>query len=273
MRIALVQTDIRWVDVDANLRNIEHLLTNVPRVDLVVLPEMFASGFVTSPDVVMECAQREQDNPVLLWMKSMARERDAAFTGSIAVRTDDGTCRNRMYFVTPEGKTSFYDKHHLFSYGGEHLTYTSGSQRTVVEWRGVRLLLQICYDLRFPVFSRNVPEDSYDVAVYVANWPQSRQRVWETLLKARAIENQSYVVGVNRVGEDATCKYSGGSMCVNAYGIVEQQCPSGEQAVTIVETDLEALSAFRKKFPVLSDADSFQHSSIATTSSRNDLLP
>lgn len=222
--------------------------------DLYVLPEMFSTGFAVSPEGIAEelCAGTY---PSLGWMRQMADRLDAAVCGSLAVKAEDGTFRNRFYFVTPGGETACYDKHHLFSYGNEHLGYVPGEKRVVVEWRGVRLLLQVCYDLRFPVFSRWKASDPYDAIVYVASWPQSRQQVWQTLLRARAIENQCYVLGVNRVGEDLSCRYAGGTSFVSPYGTVLQECPAGEEAAISVIMEMDKLHAFRKKFPVLEDAD------------------
>ena len=158
-------------------------------------------------------------------------------------------------FVCPDQEPVWYDKRHLFAYGGEDKHFTAGTRRVVVTYGGIRFLLQVCYDLRFPVFSRN--RGDYDAILYVANWPESRIRVWETLLSARAIENQCYIVGVNRVGRDPNCTYCGGSAIIDPYGHFLAQCQRNIADTTTATIDLEALMAFRKKFPVLADADPF----------------
>ena len=250
MDVLMLQHDIAWAAPDANEQRIDALLEGQPAVDLIVLPEMWPTGFMTEPTA--DGLHKADD--ALRWMKRTARERHAAVVGSMAVQTDEG-CVNRLYFVRPDGETDVYDKRHLFTYGGEHRHYRCGTQRTIVEWRGVRFLLQVCYDLRFPVWSRN--RGDYDVAIYVANWPDSRIRVWDILLQARAIENQCYVVGVNRVGTDPVCTYSGHSTAVDPYGRVAARCNDHEEGAAVVRLDMEMLAAFRQKFPVLNDADDF----------------
>ncbi|MBR5350289.1 MAG: amidohydrolase [Prevotella sp.] len=246
MTIAIVQTDIRWADPAVNRLRIEELIKD-QSADLFVLPEMFSTGFATQPEGIAE-----EDNSSLAWMKEIALQRQAAIAGSIAVR-DDEHYYNRFYFVKPDGEISTYDKRHLFTYGEEDLFFTAGTERTIVEYQGIRFLLEVCYDLRFPVWSRN--RKDYDIILYVANWPTSRMIVWNTLLRARAIENQCFVAGVNRVGSDPTCEYSGGSMVIDAYGKVIADCGTDMPCCKTVELDLDRLNAFRKKFPVLDDAD------------------
>ena len=253
MKITLLQTDIKWSDPSANRREAERLMEQAERSDLFVLPEMWTTGFATDPEGVAEVAGNEQGmTDTSEWMQSMAQKHDAAIAGSVATKLPDGTFRNRFLFVTPDDKYN-YDKRHLFTYGGENKHYKAGNERTIAEWRGVRFLLQVCYDLRFPVFSRN--RDDYDVALYVANWPESRRRVWDTLLMARAIENQCYVIGVNRVGDDPQCHYNGGTAVIDAYGrIVTQATDNAQQSVTAT-LNMEKLKLFREKFPVLADRD------------------
>lgn len=254
MKINLIQIDIQWESSEVNCIRVAEMMRNMEKADLYILPEMFSTGFATKPEGIAEdftsntCTSLE-------WMKQMASELDAAVAGSIAVREEGLGYFNRFCFVHPNGECVFYNKHHLFTYGGEHHHYTPGRSRMIVEFRGVRFLLQICYDLRFPIFSRNNPDEPYDAVIYVANWPESRVEVWLTLLKARAIENQCYVCAVNRVGTDPSCKYSGGTMMVDAYGRVVAQCPMNEEGYVSAEMNMEALYAFRKKFPVLKDAD------------------
>lgn len=252
MIISLFQRDIKWGCPEENILLNNKLLRDAPKSDVYVLPEMWSTGFVTKPaEAGIGDAKTE-----LQWMKQKARELDAAIAGSVAIKAEDGSFRNRFYFVTPDYVT-YYDKRHLFSYGGEHKRYTAGDERVVVEWRGVRFLLMVCYDLRFPIFSRNMPreEGGYDCALYVASWPTPRVAAWRTLLLARAIENQCYVCGVNRVGEDPACQYCGGTAAIDPYGRVIEACPDGLASSITFELDMPALEAFRKKFPVLKDRD------------------
>ena len=251
MTITLLQQDIVWASPSANQEAAERAILAAPKSDLYVLPEMWSTGFATELEGIAET-----DGSSLHWMEQMAIRMDAAIAGSVATRVDD-SYYNRFYFVKPTGEVSWYDKHHLFTYGGEHRRYTAGRQRVVVEWRGVRFLLQVCYDLRFPCFSRNrvQGDEAYDVALYVASWPTSRRLPWDTLLRARAIENQCYVCGVDRVGTDPACAYNGGTALIDAYGRTVAACPDGEVAALTASIDLEGLRAFRQKFPVLDDRD------------------
>lgn len=252
MIVTLLQQDIVWADPTANQEAAEKAILSAPKSDLYVLPEMWSTGFASEPDGVAE-----KDYSSQAWMQRMADHMDAAIAGSVATESE-GKFYNRFYFVKPGEETAeYYDKRHLFTYSGEHHRYTAGDRRVVVEWRGVRFLLQVCYDLRFPVFSRNRAEgpDAYDVALYVASWPMSRRAPWDTLLRARAIENQCYVCGVDRTGDDPTCHYNGGTAIINAYGKTVASCPDDEVSSITAELDMEALAAFRKKFPVLGDRD------------------
>jgi predicted amidohydrolase len=212
---------------------------------------MFSTGFCTNPDGIAE----NLNNETLQWMKSKAAEKSAAIAGSVAV-TDGKRYFNRFYFVKPDGSVAFYDKKHLFTYGGEHHRFTAGEERVIVEWKGVRILLQICYDLRFPVWARNRAD--YDMIIYVASWPTPRVAAWSALLVARAIENQCYVAGVNRVGTDPACEYCGGTVVIDPYGKTIAECPMGEESEASALVDMDALEAFREKFPVLNDADEFE---------------
>lgn len=265
MQVTLLQQDIVWADPSANRKLAEKAILSAPKSDLYILPEMWSTGFATMPEGIAEgdCASLD-------WMRKMANNINAAIAGSVATE-EDGKYYNRFYFVTPlcgggtEGGT--YDKHHLFTYGGEHLRYTAGNRRVVVEWRGVRFLLQICYDLRFPIFARNTTtdcsplqyggkgEESYDAIIYVASWPVPRRSAWDALLVARAIENQCYVLGVNRIGADPACRYNGGTVAIDAYGHTMAACPDDEVSAITIDIDMESLTAFRSKFPVLKDRD------------------
>lgn len=257
MKITILQTDITWAAPAENRRRAEAAIREMPGADLYVLPEMFSTGFCTDPAGIAE-----RDGETLAWMKQQAALTGAAVAGSVAVE-EEGKYYNRLYFVKPDGTEEHYDKRHLFTYGGEHEHYTRGDRRVVVEWQGVRILLQVCYDLRFPVWSRNDRHAPYDLILYVANWPAPRIAVWNTLLTARAIENQCYVAGVNRVGTDPTCHYPGCSALIDPYGRPLTTCHTDGQPGAVTATiDLARLTAFRRKFPVLEDgddADSMRH--------------
>lgn len=240
--------DIAWSNTSDNVRKANAMIDDAPKADLYVLPEMFSTGFATCPEGIAE----EEGSDTLSWMKRKAEEKDAAIAGSVAI-SSGGKYYNRLYFVKPDGSVAFYDKRHLFSYAGEDEHYTCGDERVVVEWRGVRIMLQVCYDLRFPVFSRN--HGDYDMVVYVAAWPTSRIHVWDTLLKARAMENQCYVAGVNRLGSDPNCDYCGHSVIISPYGKEIATCEEQMECTAQADIDMERLEAFRKKFPVLDDAD------------------
>ncbi len=247
MKTTILQRDIKWGDPKANIQRADEAISRNAGSDLYVLPEMFSTGFCTSPEGIAE-----KDDYTLQWMKSKASETDAAIAGSIAVE-EDGKYYNRFYFVKPDGEVTHYDKKHLFTYGGEHLRFTAGEERVVVEWRGVRILLEVCYDLRFPIWARN--RSDYDMILYVASWPTPRVGAWSALLVARAIENQCYVAGVNRVGNDPACEYCGGSVIIDPHGVKIAECEISQESEATAEIDIAALEAFRKKFPVLLDAD------------------
>ena len=252
MKIALIQMSLTWCDTAANLRRAEELIANAPGADIYVLPEMFTTGFCMEPKYIAE----PMEGPSLAWMQSMATKKNAAIVGSVAAISPEGGYRNRMYFVEPNGKVTYYDKRHLFSYSGEDKHYESGKEKVIVEFRGVRFFLQVCYDLRFPVFGRNC--DDYDVALYVANWPDKRRMAWDILLRARAIENQAVVIGVNRVGNDPICNYDGGTVAIDFFGFVAAQCEDNtEQAITY-EVKMDDLRQYRSKFPSLNDSDDFK---------------
>lgn len=252
MNILLLQRDIIWNDKSENLRRATATICRQSAADLIILPEMFATGFGGQPAAVAEPAD---GGIVLPWMQRMAREHDCAIAGSVAVQLPSSAAdyRNRFYFVTPDGSVQYYDKHHLFTYGGEHHHYTAGHERTIVRWRGVRFLLQVCYDLRFPSWSRN--HEDYDCALYVASWPVPRIDAWTALLHARAIENQCYVIGVNRVGTDPTCTYSGASVAIDPYGHDIATCTPAVESEVLATLDMDILTHFREKFPVLKDRD------------------
>lgn len=250
----MLQTDIRWLDAAGNLSRCGELLEEAftgegKSPDLVVLPEMFATGFCMEPD---KCAPFAES--ITQWMTAAASLYDTALAGTVAVETPEGY-RNRLYFVRPDGNVAYYDKRHLFGYAGEDKIYGCGKRRVIVRWRGFDILLQTCYDLRFPVFSRN--RDDYQLAVYCASWPASRIAVWDTLLRARAIENASYVIGVNRVGSDPTGAYPGHSAVINFRGETAAKADGETEGHIFHTLSLEELYRFREKFPVLNDGDRF----------------
>lgn len=236
-----------WADVQENIRRSDAAIDAHPGADLYVLPEMFSTGFCTLPEGIAE-----SDGHTLEWMKSKSAHVNAAIAGSIAVH-EAGRYYNRFYFVKPDGSVTYYDKKHLFTFGGEHEHFTAGNERVVVEFRGVRILLEVCYDLRFPIWSRN--HGDYDMILYVASWPTVRVAAWKSLLVARAIENQCYVAGVNRVGSDPSNDYSGGSMVIDPYGKIIALCEDGMEMTADADVDMDMLEAFKQKFPVLNDSD------------------
>lgn len=248
MKITILQRDIEWANPSVNINRADEAIDRNPGSDIYVLPEMFSTGFCTNPEGIAESDNSE----TLQWLKRKAAAIDAAIAGSVAV-TKDGKFYNRFYFVKPDGSVTHYDKKHLFTYGGEHKRFTAGNERVVVEFRGVRILLEICYDLRFPVWARN--RGDYDMIIYVASWPTPRVSAWSALLVARAIENQCYVAGVNRVGNDPACQYCGGSVVIDPYGKTIAACTDNLECEATATIDIEALEAFRAKFPVLNDAD------------------
>lgn len=250
LTVTLVQTELTWEAPADNRQHIEQILAgHQEHTDLVVLPEMFTTGFSMNALANAEEPGGETEQ----WLRRMAGRHNCAFTGSIAVR-EGGQVFNRMLFVTPDSM-HIYDKRHLFRMAGEHHRYAPGAQRVVVEWRGWRILLQVCYDLRFPVFSRN--RGDYDLALYVANWPTPRRLHWRALLLARAIENQACVVGVNRIGSDARgLDYSGDSLAFGADGVLMADLENDNGAVSVVLSGA-ALEQYRDGFPSHLDADRF----------------
>lgn len=257
MKISLLQMDIAWANQEKNHTTAARLIDAKPGSDLYILPEMFSTGFATKPEGIAE-----DDGATLQWMKDKAKATGAAICGSVATK-DGGKYYNRMYFVKPDGSVAHYDKHHLFTYSGEDERYTPGNEHVIVEWKGFHIMLDVCYDLRFPKWVRNriIKESDnkerylYDIIIYVASWPESRQGAWETLLHARAIENQCWVAGVNRVGKDPGNIYIGGSQFVDPWGNDLSSCIRGEESIATSNIDINTLTAFRKDFPVLADAD------------------
>ena len=255
LRIGVLQTNLIWNDVEANLSAFEQQINEVTEeVDLFILPEMFSTGYCMKPDQVAHTAGEQS----LEWLIKQARRRKAGFCGSVMYRLKDGRFVNRMFLVDSDGSLFHYDKWHRFAMAGEDKAYATGSRKPVVAiFRGWKLLLQVCYDLRFPVYSRN-RQDGYDAAIYVANWPVPRRLHWRTLLCARAIENQAYCIGVNRIGKDENgLKYSGDSLVFDALGtsILDMLETSG---VGLVDLHHSSLVETRRRLPFLADADSYR---------------
>lgn len=246
MRITVLQHDIAWMKPQESMAHLDSLVDRLAPCDVCVLTEMFSTGFCTEPERVAQPAE----GPALRWMRQKARRMDAALAGSVAVE-EGGRFYNRFFFVQPDGSTVHYDKRHLFQYGGEDRAYTPGRERVVVPFRGARFLLMTCFDLRFPQWS--ACRGDYDAILYVANWPTKRRLAWQTLLRARAIENQCYVAGANRVGSDPQCHYSGDSAIIHPYGHELAACKPGHEDFATADIDIEALREFRRKFPVLSN--------------------
>lgn len=247
LTVAGLNFNIHWKDKAKNFLEIERAFAEV-QADLFLLPEMFATGFCMDAE---EIADRNEET--LQWMKKWAKQKNGAVAGSASV-WESGNFYNRFYFVKPDESYDFYDKRHLFSYSGEDQIYTPGKSRVVVEYRGFKILLQVCYDLRFPVFSRCVGD--YDVALYVANWPKSRVDAWKHLLKARAIENQAFVFGLNRTGTDGNrLEYEESSRCFSPDG---QEISDHLGDLVLADFDSEKLKEFREKFPFLKDQDDFK---------------
>lgn len=252
LRLALIQTELFWEDVTANLAALEENISLLESVDVIVLPEMFNAGFSMNPAVA-----EPMNLTTTRWMKQMARLTNALLIGSFAIK-EAGDLHNRLMYVFPDGSVQHYDKRHLFRMGQEHDTFVSGKSKVIVDWKGWNILGLVCYDLRFPVWSRNDISSPYDLLIYVANWPARRSAAWDTLLKARAIENQAYVAGVNRVGSDGNqLTYQGGSVVLDYLG--EPLCSLGHESHTkVVEISKRALSSYRQDFPAYLDADDFQ---------------
>ncbi len=251
MKINLIQTDIVWGDPQANCAHLDKLLAGAEPAELYVLPEMFSTGFATLPNATVE----HEPSAGLAWMQRKAAELHAAIAGSIALEVGE-KCVNRFYFVRPDGTFEQYDKRHLFGYGGEGERFQAGQERVIVKYLGVRFLLAVCYDLRFPVWLRS--RDDYDVMLLVASWPDVRRFAWDTLARARAIENACYVAAVNRVGTDPACTYNGGTAWIGPYGETLAEAADGRESVVSGEIDLARIATYHTKFPVLSDADSFE---------------
>jgi len=252
MKIALIQAPLVWENPKANRAYFEEKIKSVSEeIDLIVLPEMFTTGFTMEPKNLWET----MDGETIMLLKNLAKAKDVAITGSLIIKENDKLF-NRLVFVFPSGIVEKYDKRHLFSLAGEEEIYTSGKDKLIVEYRGWKICPLICYDLRFPVFARNVEE--YDLLIYAANWPTQRIHAWNTLLKARAVENMAYTVGVNRIGEDDNgYPHIGHSQVIDFLGEYVLE-PQESEAIFTVALDKKELEEAREKYGFLSDRDDFE---------------
>lgn len=251
MIVSLIQAPLVWENPSENRLYFEQKIKAImAHTDLIVLPEMFTSGFTMNPQKVAETMQGE----TILWLIELAKTKKAAITGSLVIR-DKEHYFNRMVFVFPTGEVDCYDKRHLFTLAGEEKVYQHGKEKKIIAYNGWKICLQVCYDLRFPVFARNTEE--YDLLIYVANWPEVRIKAWDILLKARAVENIAYVIGVNRTGTDGNAHaYIGHSQVIDELGnyIVE---PQRNEHVFQVDLNKEKMLETRKKLNFLNDRDDF----------------
>lgn len=251
LRVSLIQTQLSWEQPEINRQHFAKLLAEMSSSDLAILPEMFTTGFSMDSEKIAE----DEATETIQWMQDQAARYNLAITGSLATRAD-GKIYNRLLFVRPDGSCEHYDKRHLFRMSGEHEHYAAGQERLVVEWRGWKLCPLVCYDLRFPVWSRD--QGSYDALIYVANWPAKRAYHWRQLLIARAIENQAYCLGLNRVGDDNNgIHYSGDSLAIAADGELLLDCQAGE-GVFQCTLSADARETYRRKFPSHMDGDDFR---------------
>jgi len=257
LTITTIQTNLTWEDKQANLSMLGEKILSIPdKTEIVVLPEMFSTGFSMQPKLFAE----RMDGGTVTWMKNISHQKKVILTGSIIIE-EDGKYYNRLIWMLPNGSFGVYDKRHLFAYAKEDDHYTAGNKRLIASVKGWKINLQVCYDLRFPIWARQQPQENneaeYDVLIYVANWPEKRSVAWKTLLQARAIENQSYVVGVNRVGNDGNDIYhNGSSSVIDPLGEILYQVYDDEDIFTIT-LEKEKLNEVRNRFPFLKDADDF----------------
>ncbi|NRT14206.1 putative amidohydrolase [Flavobacterium sp. 28A] len=252
MKVALIQSPIIWENPEANRVYFkEKINAIIDEVHLIVLPEMFTTGFTMLPSKVAESMQGK----TVLWMQALAKAKNCAITGSVVIE-ENSSFYNRMLFVFPSGEVQHYDKRHLFTLAGEEKVYSRGTQKLIVDYLGWKICPFVCYDLRFPVYSRNV--ENYDLLIYAASWPKTRIKAWDTLLAARAIENMSYVIGVNRIGTDANgYEYIGHSQVLDCLGD-HLMAPEESEGVFITTLDQSYLMKVREKLNFLNDRDVFK---------------
>ena len=254
-RVAILQYPIQWADKEANtsaaVRRIEVL---AGRADVALLPEMFSTGFCTDHPELAET----EDGPTLRALQETADRTGVAVCSTFICRSADGTLRNRGFFLRPNGTPTFVDKAHLYAHGGEDRFFTAGRERTIIEYKGVRMRLIICYDLRFPIWARNLPDDAYDLLLVSANWPECRISYWDALIAARGTENQCYICGANIVGEDNMgLHYNGHSIAYDTHLTPIVQFHDDEEGTKIAEFDIDKLHHFREALPLWKDGDPF----------------
>ncbi len=252
LKVALIQTDLIWENPEKNRESFSKKFQNLSEdVDLTILPEMFTSGFTMNAKAIAETMQGD----TVTWMQQMASKHNTAIVGSIVV-TEDNKFYNRLLFVTPNGTLQYYDKRHTFTLAGEDKVYSTGIKKLIIDYKGWKICPLICYDLRFPVWSRNT--EDYDVLLYVANWPKPRIAAWDALLKARAIENMSYCIGVNRVGIDGlNIEYSGNSAVYDLFGNEISNVEVHKEQIEIITLQKEHITRYREKLKFLDDSDDF----------------
>lgn len=251
MEISIIQSDLVWENKTENLNNFSRIIRDIPQTDIVVLPEMFSTGFSMEPSPIAE----DMDGDTVKWLKREAERNEVVIITSLII-SENNNYYNRLLVVKPDGDIQKYDKRHLFRMSGEHNEYTPGEGKLIVDIKGWKICPLVCYDLRFPVWSRNV-NNEYDLLIYVANWPASRVNVWDSLLMARALENQSYVVAVNRIGIDKDkTPFNGHSQIIDFKGKILTKIEDKAEVQTI-SLSKDHLNTFREKFPAYMDADSF----------------
>jgi predicted amidohydrolase len=253
IKIAMVQADLVWQNAEQNRKNFSEKINQInEQVDLIILPEMFTTGFSMHPQKIGDTMHGE----TVAWMRKIASEKNAAIAGSVIIFENE-KFYNRFLFVHSSGEINFYDKRHLFTLAGEDKVYESGKEKIIVEYKGWKICPLVCYDLRFPVWARNVEE--YDLLIYVANWPKIRIAAWDTLLKARAIENMCYTIGVNRVGFDANnYEYNGHSAVFNSLGEQIAETQEKQEETVVFTLDKNHITEIRNKLGFLNDRDSFE---------------
>lgn len=250
LNLALVQTTLAWENPKANRTHIEDKVSSIT-ADLIVLPEMFSSGFTMNASEVAET----MDGETIAWLKTLSKTKNAAIVGSLVIKENENYY-NRLVFVEPNELVTTYDKRHTFTLAGEHKVYTAGSEKTIIDYKGFKICPLVCYDLRFPVWARN--SEDYDVIIYVANWPKVRIAAWDALLKARAIENMSYCIGVNRVGLDGNnYEYSGHSAAYDVLGHRMDSIPESTETVEVVTLEKSHITKYRERLGFLKDRDTF----------------
>ncbi|HMG13826.1 MAG TPA: amidohydrolase [Saprospiraceae bacterium] len=251
MRTSFVQSNLLWENIEGNLRYFEiHMDRIAKESDIIILPEMFTTGFSMNVALAEEYPGRTS-----IWMSHLSTQYDSVIIGSVMIKEKD-QYYNRCIIAKPDGTSLYYDKKHLFGYGHENNFYSAGDEKLIFEWKGWRICPLVCYDLRFPIWSRNV-EPYYDLLIYIASWPKNRALAWKTLLAARAIENQAYVIGVNRIGQDGnSLNYIGDSTAINYLGEILND-PNDQEAMVTTVLDLESLKKFRTEFRFLNDGDQF----------------